>query len=110
MYNRERRNKSDPKSTLISLAVLLLFLLPTQIIAILVIAAILILPVVFLVIRSKKNTRTASTYKKETVQAFDDCPKTFCFHRDKGEHHLKKGKEIDPWDRPDIDISKYQRK
>jgi hypothetical protein len=43
--------------------------------------------------------------------SFDDCPKKlFCFHKDKGEHHLARGKEIDPWDRPDIDISKYQRK
>lgn len=43
--------------------------------------------------------------------AFDDCPKPlFCFHKDKGEHHVRRGKEIDPWDRPDIDISKYQRR
>ena len=41
----------------------------------------------------------------------DDCPKKlFCFHKDKGEHHIRKDREIDPWDRPDIDISKYQRK
>lgn len=40
----------------------------------------------------------------------DDCPKPICFHKDKGEHHVKRGKEIDPWDRPDIDISKYQRR
>ena len=41
----------------------------------------------------------------------DDCPqRIFCFHKDKGEHHVARGKEIDPWDRPDIDIRKYQRK
>jgi hypothetical protein len=33
----------------------------------------------------------------------------FCRHTDKSEHHVRRGKEIDPWDRPDIDISKYQR-
>ena len=40
----------------------------------------------------------------------DDCPKPLCTHKDKGVHHVRRGKEIDPWDRPDIDISKYQRK
>lgn len=40
----------------------------------------------------------------------DDCPKPVCTHNDKGVHHVRRGKEIDPWDRPDIDISKYQRK
>lgn len=30
--------------------------------------------------------------------------------RDRGEGHVRRGKEIDPWDRPDIDINKYQRK
>ena len=44
-------------------------------------------------------------------QAFDDCPQSlFCFHKDKGEHHVARGREVDPWNRPDIDISKYQRK
>ncbi len=41
---------------------------------------------------------------------FDSCPDTFCFHKDKGVHHVYKGKEIDPWDRPDTDIRKYQHK
>lgn len=40
----------------------------------------------------------------------NDCPNTFCFHQDKAVHHVYKGKEVDPWDRPDTDISKYQRK
>lgn len=55
--------------------------------------------------RSRQNTA-------RNTAAFDDCPSSplFCFHKDKGEHHLRKGKEIDPWDRPDIDISKYQRR
>ena len=55
--------------------------------------------------RSRQNTA-------RNTAAFDDCPSSspFCFHKDKGEHHLRKGKEVDPWDRPDIDISKYQRR
>ena len=105
MYNQNRNRKSDPKSTIISLLVVALFLLPVQITAILVIVALIAVPV-FLVIRAslkKKGSRQA--------QSPDDCPKPlFCFHKDKGEHHLRTGREIDPWDRPDIDISKYQRK
>lgn len=66
--------------------------------------------------------RAMKTYEKNMKQlqntsyarkpeALDDCPKPlFCFHKDKGEHHVARGKEIDPWDRPDIDIRKYQRK
>jgi len=57
-------------------------------------------------VRQKSSTRYTTRQDK-----FDDCPQPlFCFHKDKGEHHVRKGKEIDPWDRPDIDISKYQRK
>ena len=55
-----------------------------------------------------RNSNTRYTTRQDK---FDDCPQPlFCFHKDKGEHHVRKGKEIDPWDRPDIDISKYQRK
>jgi hypothetical protein len=57
---------------------------------------------------SKKGNHTSK--QKSQQIPFDDCPKPVCFHKDKGEHHVRKGKEIDPWDRPDIDISKYQRK
>ena len=55
----------------------------------------------------KKGKNTGGSGRKD---AFDDCPKPICFHKDKGEHHVRKGREIDPWDRPDIDISKYQRR
>ena len=47
---------------------------------------------------------------KNREKSLDDCPKPVCFHSDRGEHHLRKGREIDPWDRPDIDIRKYQRR
>lgn len=59
----------------------------------------------------KAITHQQSTPKQSRQEKFDDCPqRLFCFHKDKGEHHVRKGKEIDPWDRPDIDISKYQRR
>ena len=38
----------------------------------------------------------------------DNCPDVFCKHQDKGYHHVQRGKEVDPWDRPDIDVSKYK--
>lgn len=57
--------------------------------------------------RTVTRTTTRRTTRKES---FDECPQPiFCRHKDKGEHHVKRGKEVDPWDRPDIDISKYQR-
>lgn len=56
---------------------------------------------------SASRTSTRYTTRKER---FDDCSQPFfCRHRDKSEHHVRRGKEVDPWDRPDIDISKYQR-
>lgn len=59
----------------------------------------------------KAISRHQNTPKQSRQEKFDDCPQPlFCFHKDKGEHHVRRGKEIDPWDRPDIDISKYQRK
>jgi len=55
--------------------------------------------------------KTSSTRYTTPQKSFDECPQSiFCRHTDKSEHHVRRGKEIDPWDRPDIDISKYQRK
>ena len=57
-----------------------------------------------------KSQRGNPARKQSRQEKFDNCPQPlFCFHKDKGEHHVRRGKEIDPWDRPDIDISKYQR-
>ena len=70
--------------------------------------AILLTPVLVFIYFFRQGKKNQSGTSEEP--AFDSCPKTFCFHRDKGEHHVRKGREIDPWDRPDIDISKYQRK
>ena len=62
---------------------------------------------VYLLIR--QITQAAPPARQQ--QSFDICPTgLFCFHRDKGEHHVRHGREMDPWDRPDIDISRYQRR
>lgn len=63
---------------------------------------------VYIGYKATKSVKGSDT--KKPADTFDECPKPICFHRDKGEHHVRKGKEIDPWDRPDIDISKYQRR
>ena len=90
--------KKPEQGKLIGLAIVLLFTAPQFIIPIAIIWGIVTLV--------KKNANQQSFRQA----SFDDCPqKIFCFHKDKGEHHVRKGKEIDPWDRPDIDISKYQR-
>ncbi len=75
--------------------------------------------VVYLVSQNQKTGGKSSsgTYRQQSVryttrqEKFDECSQPlFCRHKDKAEHHVRKGKEIDPWDRPDIDISKYQRR
>ena len=110
MYDRNRNRRSDPKSAVISLLVVALFLLPAEITATLVILALFSLPVFLLACKALRSSGKAEKQEQKNSRSFDDCPKPFCFHKDKGEHHLKKGREVDPWDRPDIDISKYQRK
>ena len=57
-------------------------------------------------VSGKSGTRYTTRQK-----SYDECPQSlFCRHKDKAVHHVRRGKEIDPWDRPDIDISKYQRR
>ena len=111
MSNRESKASSKTGKWIV-LAAFLIFSNP-----------ILLIPLIFfggiwLAIRAVKKQQgsAASSGVSRTVTRsprqvpFDDCPRGFfCFHRDKGEHHVRRGKEIDPWDRPDIDISKYQR-
>lgn len=77
----------------------------------------IIIPLVIYFRRKKHKTKHQSALEDTTFttcareKAFDEqSRKLFCFHKDKAEHHVARGKEIDPWDRPDIDISKYQRK
>lgn len=102
MRNRDQQKKPN----WIGIAVLILLVAPGFAIPLAVIAA-----VVYLSKNASKPTSSHKTTYSRQATAFDDCPKSlFCFHKDKGEHHLARGKEIDPWDRPDIDISKYQRR
>lgn len=69
--------------------------------------------IVYLLVKSPRNqsaARPSQPVRQPRQTAFDDCPQPlFCFHKDKGEHHVRRGREMDPWDRPDIDIRKYQR-
>ena len=103
--NRSRNNPNQNK--LIPLIVVLLFAAPQFIIPILIIWGIVTVVKKTSVTKSGTSSPRYSTRREK----FDECPQPlFCFHKDKGEHHVRKGKEIDPWDRPDIDISKYQRK
>ena len=58
-----------------------------------------------------KSAPRDSTRYTTRQKSFDECPQSiFCRHKDKAVHHVRRGKEIDPWDRPDIDISKYQHR
>ncbi len=60
-------------------------------------------------IRKLLNTGL-NTEESPAARRPDEEPRRlFCFHKDKGYHHVVRGREQDPWDRPDIDISKYQR-
>ena len=100
-----RSQKKPDRSKLIGIAFVLLLTAPQFIIPIVIGWAI-----VQTVKKASANADTP-TQRSAPQEKFDDCPQPlFCFHKDKGEHHVRKGREIDPWDRPDIDISKYQRK
>ena len=58
----------------------------------------------------KTSGKSATRYTTRQ-ESYDECPQSiFCRHKDKAIHHVRRGKEMDPWDRPDIDISKYQRR
>lgn len=108
--NRSRNNPNQNK--LIPLIIVLLFAVPQFVIPILILWGIVKVVKITAAQSSQKSPSSgASASRCSTRQEkFDDCPQPlFCFHKDKGEHHVRKGKERDPWDRPDIDISKYQR-
>ena len=113
--NRSRNNPNQ--SRLIPLIIVLLFAAPQFLIPILIIWGIVKVAKKAAAQSSATPSFPASSPRSSAPryttrqEKFDDCPQPlFCFHKDKGEHHVRKGKEIDPWDRPDIDISKYQRK
>ena len=116
----ERNKKKVSPGKIIGLILVLLMAEPEFFGAILGIAVFLapIGIVLLLVLRQKKhkeghqraleNTTYSSCAREKSYDA--QLQKRFCFHEDKSIHHVGRGKEIDPWDRPDIDISKYQRK
>ena len=101
--NNPRENK---KNSWIGLVVLLLFAAPELAIP-LVIFGVIIWWAIQVVKKSQQGTPAGKQPRHEN---YDNCSQpVFCRHTDKSEHHVRRGKEIDPWDRPDIDISKYQR-
>lgn len=106
--NRNTHRKENNKGKWIGAAVVLLLTAP-QLIPFAIIGG-----AIWLVVKSagkKQGAPKASATRYTTRQeSFDECPQSiFCRHKDKAVHHVRRGKEIDPWDRPDIDISKYQR-
>ena len=113
MNKRDTKKKVTP-GTLIAIAVVLAAASPElfgTILGFAIIIALFASPFLILYFVSKKKGSAAAQKPASRQEpAFDDCPKPFCFHKDKDEHHVRKGKELDPWDRPDIDIRKSQRR
>lgn len=105
MSERERNQKPN-SGTLIWIVLILLFVNPLLFIPLGIFGGI-----GYAVYRAVTGASSSSNTRQTQKNPLDDCPQSpICFHKDKGEHHVARGKEIDPWDRPDIDISKYQRK
>ena len=118
MNNRDRKKKSTPGSVIsviIALACLepelLRFIIPLAIFA----------GAVWLGIRAMKKGGSGkhAPRPRQKTTYLENCSTPLRYHRDKGDHYVRKGngqdpwdnlgREIDPWDRPDIDIRKYQR-
>lgn len=102
MNHEKERGKQPPIGKVIGVIIALSVLSPE------IIGIVILIGVIYVIFRLVKASKLSLPEK--TADTFDECPKPICFHKDKGEHHVRKGKEIDPWDRPDIDISKYQRR
>jgi hypothetical protein len=118
---REKRESSRPNWVKLIGPIIALLLAAPEFFGVLLAIALMLSPIAIpLVIyfRRKKHKKqhqsalTDTTYNPcSREKAFEEeRQKRFCFHDDKAVHHVRRGKEIDPWDRPDIDISKYQRK
>ena len=116
----ERRKKKLSPGKIIAL-ILVLMMAEPEFLGILLGIAALVAPigiVLFLIFRQKKHKESHQRALENTTfgscrqqKAFDErIQELFCRHKDKAIHHVARGREIDPWDRPDIDISKYQRK
>ena len=106
----QEQKKKPPLSAGKLIALLIaLFTLPGELgIVLLIIGVIGYIAYLMIKVSGTSSSRKHTTVRQQ--EKFDDCPKPICFHKDKGIHHVRRGKEIDPWDRPDIDISKYQRR
>lgn len=106
--NRNPNRKEDSKSAWVGVMISLMLVVPPLIpVAILV-------GIIWLAAKAvnkpRSASKTSSTRYSTRRDSFDECPQSFfCRHKDKSEHHVRRGKEIDPWDRPDIDVRKYQR-
>ena len=107
--NGNTQKKEEKKGKWIGAAVILLLTAPELVVPVAIFGGIIWL--VFKFVTRQQSAPKASPTRYTTRQkSFDECPQSiFCRHKDKAVHHVRRGKEIDPWDRPDIDISKYQR-
>ena len=102
--NKERRKKPTVGSIIGVIIALAMF--SPELMAVVIVVGMFALTgyILFRIVAANKGRQ------RKPKDTFDECPKPICFHKDRGEHHVRKGREIDPWDRPDIDIRKYQRK
>lgn len=110
MGNRDKKNTVN-SSKWIGIVLVLLFTQPMLAIPLGIFGGIIWI-VIQGVKKSQGNSQNSTSPTRYTTrqEKFDECSQPlFCRHTDKSEHHVRRGKEIDPWDRPDIDISKYQR-
>lgn len=105
---QQKQDKKPTPGKVIGVIIALMVFAP-ELAGVLIVIGLMILPF-YILFRVGKNAKSEGAFPKKSNEAFDECPKPICFHRDKGEHHVRRGREIDPWDRPDIDISKYQRR
>ena len=117
-----RKKEQNPLGSVISIVVMLLLFSGEAltilgiVLLVAMVAGSIALPI-FLIRRRKhitghqKQLRHTTYDSCEQQKAWDErIQELFCFHKDKSVHQVRRGKEIDPWDRPDIDIRKYQRK
>ena len=113
------QKKKSPLSSALGVIAVLAFLEPRLLIAI--IPLVIFGGGIWLGIRAikKGGTQKHSATSRQKTTYLQNCSVPMSLHRDKGAHHVRKGRgqdpwdnldrEIDPWDRPDIDIRKYQR-
>lgn len=106
--NRNPNRKENSKSAWAGVAISLMLMVP-PLIPVAILAGVFWL-IAKAVSKPRSEAKTPSTRYSTRRDSFEECPRGFfCRHKDKSEHHVRRGKEIDPWDRPDIDIRKYQR-